>query len=444
MKNQATSLDHLKQSSQLLNSLMSLQNKGASKASGVGDAVSKVGESITQKDDVSMGISGLLQGIGGGMNQAALEKQQAGNSSMESSLMALMRQNNEIAQRAQELESEKKAFGDLLPEVVGLTKVTNPAAQKEYMSNLVKKFGEATNKQYELASFDPQQPFTPVVKDVSSGQIMPVDLIAHTRQMGDEEGAKYMQGLLPDAINKSHQELEKQRAEIAKLQSDTQISREKLALDKEKFEAEKQKPSAVQVEIDKKAYQDIQTAKKELDLYKRAGKMLADTTKDKDAKKVKSTQTGHEGLIGNWQTAAEEIPGIGHFASKIRSGPQAAFESLAAESQGAKFKSAGYRNQSEFESIKTIDPKLSREANLAIVQENLAALQNVVSKEGEILQRLQNSGVSQSYPEQPVQAMSADQNQESNPPSSGIIKINGQEIDINRLTPEQKQKLGIN
>lgn len=63
---------------------------------------------------------------------------------------------------------------------------------------------------------------------------------------------------------------------------------------------------------------------------------------------------------------------------------QAQFESLEGDIRRKKFKGAGLRSQMEYQDIKTIDPTLSKEANLAIIRREKAALQPLLDKKAKL------------------------------------------------------------
>lgn len=75
---------------------------------------------------------------------------------------------------------------------------------------------------------------------------------------------------------------------------------------------------------------------------------------------------------------------IGGRPGAFKSPAQAQFESLEGDIRRKKFKGAGLRSQLEYQDIKTIDPTLSKEANLAIIRREKAALQPIMDKKAKL------------------------------------------------------------
>ena len=109
-----SSLDHVKQGSALLNQLMNLNKAGQNSSSGAGDSLARVGESITDKDPVSSAVSGLMSGLGAGMKVSEATANRKSMEGMEENIMALMRENNEVAARNQQIEQDQLAQRNLV------------------------------------------------------------------------------------------------------------------------------------------------------------------------------------------------------------------------------------------------------------------------------------------------------------------------------------------
>lgn len=75
---------------------------------------------------------------------------------------------------------------------------------------------------------------------------------------------------------------------------------------------------------------------------------------------------------------------IGGRPPAFKSPAQADFEALESTIRRKKFKGSGLRTQIEYQDIKTIDPRLSKEANLAIIEREKNALKPILEKKAKL------------------------------------------------------------
>lgn len=340
-----------------------------------GDALSKVGESMKEPDAVSQGMSGLLQGIGGGINIAYQAQQNKRAESQEAKITSqieeLLQWNKSMSERRQALEesdaAHKQAVENLLPRIGGVLTLASQGAaeQKAYMSNLLGEYGNLTGKKLTLASFDPTQPLTPTIKDMESGEEFSMDLMSFARTQGYDKLVDDWNNKTPDAISKSIDEQKKRAVELEKTQQDMKVQNERLALDQQKFEAEQGKDSKEAIKLVEEELKAAKSAEEELNTLKRMEKILNNKKDD--------------GTVGVMRQLAESMT-PGHVAENRRSPDQAEFSKLSSDLKGSIFKRNQFRNQAEFENIQVPSPERTPEANLQMIKEQKAALEPIVAQ----------------------------------------------------------------
>lgn len=161
----------------------------------------------------------------------------------------------------------------------------------------------------------------------------------------------------------------------------------------DQIEAQKE---AKALQAQQKELKDLEAAFKEYEVYDSAEKLLyaQDENGNILMNKDGSPQLSDRALQGKYsQGLFSETPNI--FKNK----DQALFGTLASDAKGRHFKQMGYRNETEYKNIRTIDPRLSPEANLEITKSQKERLAPYVQRYQELKNNLSGTGQQGNVPQ---------------------------------------------
>lgn len=237
----------------------------------------------------------------------------------------------------------------------------DPLTREKAASDLLRKYNEAAGKKYELVSIDGADPFNLIIRD--GDKVIPFNIGAAFPENAAIQAEILTQ--MPSYRMKMQEERQK-RAE------DNAYRQQQLALQGRGLDIQQQNADTTRMATENKAMVD--KAKTPEEMEKETYLRLYDLLSNDQIDPTIGAGTG----VKNW--LAQNVP----FGEKVLGGnlaPQQEYQQLLADLKGIRFKRFGYRNQAEFNKIKTLDETLPKEQAKEFVVNELKKIGVDVSKD---------------------------------------------------------------
>jgi len=410
--------DSLRTQGSLLNSMLQVQNKPPI-LSQPGNALIHAGKGIKGKDNVSRLISGLLQGFGSGQNSAeaheAQEKQSAKQDAVMEQMKSLLQMTNQLGAEVKEKQEQAEKATALQDQYFdqAVAYLRNPNSVDP--TRMVDGYNQLYDTHYVFLNTHDQDPATFIVKDQDSGQIRDIFIPA----LFNQDQQKVLMSQLPESRQMEELKRKKQQQDMNIAQSQEERAQSEFTAKQTQLPQAQQKALMDQ-------YTTLKEAEKELELYNQAEQVL-------------TSSKGKDGTIGFMRQLVEAAGG--ELAKGQRAPEQAQLEQIASDLRGKIFKRNQFRNEAEFKSIKTVDPTLSKDANLQLIAQKKAELAPLLEKKQALEAQLFGQGERQPI-EQNKETISAAPQQETLEaiaPSGKPIRIPNDPALIDQLLQEGGQ-----
>lgn len=401
MQRNPTSLDYKKHNLDLVRAQGDLVNKSPNESEPFVDAVNDFSQiNQKRKSGLQAGIEGFASGLKYGAKKGAAERRQRLFDFLEQNIMAMR-------ERSDYLEKRKQFFEDTTPYVTALydisnSKTLNDNDKQQYTANLMKQYQQVDpdSGKFDIVSAPAGQDFFVVVD----------------RSTGDKSIRTYQSMMTPEAWNDlKKRNLEDLKMNIQQQNADAYGRSVQNSLDVRNDQIEAQK-EAKALQSQQKQLKDLEAAYKEYEIYDSAEKLLY--AKD-DNGNIKFNKDGTPQLTDRALQSSYSQGIFDETPNMLKNEDQALFGTLTSDAKGRHFKQMGYRNETEYKNIRTIDPRLSAKANMEIIKSQKERLTPYIKQYHDIKNNL--SSYNEPHIQQPQGGVPS-----SNVPQGGVQQGEGQ------------------
>lgn len=288
--------------------------------------------------------SGLTRGLEYGSKLSALESRKQDLADYNEVMDYFSRTSQEAEERNQWYERREQAKTAVLPEVMSYVRnfsQYDPVTREKMFNMALNNYNNIAQTDLKLLSLDGSDPLKAVVS--SEGQVVPFNILD---AFGGDEMLRAEAATHMPAYQMKLQEA-RQQQEIENSFKQQQLALQQQGLGIQQYNADTSRMGVTEKLNKEKAATPEQIEK---DTYLRLYDLLSDENVDPTI----GAGTG----VKNW--AAQNVPFAGSLLANGLA-PQQEYQQLLADLKGLRFKRFGYRNQAEFNKIKTLDETLPKE-----------------------------------------------------------------------------------
>lgn len=331
-----------------------------------------------QKHGWAGGANAFLNGLASSARVASLQDRQQDLASYEKVMNWMANMNQQAVQRNAVYENRVQAQQLLMPQVQAYMQQAtqmDPISRRTMAQQIMDGWNRSTGETGQVVSIDGTDPFLLTLQTQQGPSV--VDL--RTLFAGNDVMQRDLAMQMPAFLEQQRYDRGRDAAQLGMQEQRLRMDQNELDWKQSKTERNPQEEKHLWKQLEQAT-----VAERELQLYNDAERLLQ----------------SDEAVMNPGGQVIQSIPYLG--AGWRKNAAQEQLETIGSELRGLEFKRSGYRAQAEFNKIKTVDPKSSREGNLKIIEQKKKELTSWIQKKAALEQQLGLQGQSMGQQQTPI------------------------------------------